>query len=95
MEHRNGPFGVPVAALPGMPAPAPVDQTSLSALLNAVQAINRIATNIAQVFPSISTTQTTVGAAGSASALPGDPEGWLNLRLADGTKVVVPYWLAE
>jgi hypothetical protein len=36
-------------------------------------------------------TQTTVGAAGAASALPGAPLGYLKITV-DGTSVVVPYW---
>lgn len=39
-------------------------------------------------------TQTTVGAAGSASALPGDPLGYLVL-IVNGTRVVLPYWAAS
>jgi hypothetical protein len=35
--------------------------------------------------------QTTVGAAGSASALPGAPAGYVVMN-KDGTEIVVPYW---
>ncbi len=37
------------------------------------------------------TTQTTVGAAGSASALPATPTGYLTIRVGNGS-VVVPYY---
>jgi hypothetical protein len=36
-------------------------------------------------------TQTTVGAAGGASAQPATPLGYLPIRLSDGTEVVIPY----
>ena len=38
-------------------------------------------------------TQTTVGAAGGASALPATPLGYVSIFLSDGTEVVVPYYL--
>lgn len=37
-------------------------------------------------------TQTTVGAAGSASVIPGAPRGWLQFQAPDGTLCVFPYW---
>jgi len=40
------------------------------------------------------THQTTVGAAGAASALPGVPRGYLLINV-DGTSCVVPYWIAS
>lgn len=39
----------------------------------------------------LGTTQTTVGAAGSASALPSNPTGYL-VVLIDGTERVIPYY---
>lgn len=39
-------------------------------------------------------TQTTVGAAGSASALPGVPRGWIK-TVVNGVDCVVPYWVAS
>lgn len=38
-------------------------------------------------------TQTTVGAAGGASAQPATPLGYLPVLLSDGTEVVIPYHL--
>ena len=40
------------------------------------------------------TTQTTVGAAGAASAIPGAPEGWAVISV-NGTEKVIPYWPKE
>ncbi len=40
-------------------------------------------------------TQTTVGTAGAATALPATPSGYLNATLADGTAIVIPYYAAE
>jgi hypothetical protein len=40
----------------------------------------------------VGTTQTTVGAAGGASALPATPTGYLVLTLSDATEIVVPYY---
>lgn len=42
-----------------------------------------------------SETQTTVGAAGSASALPANPSGYLRATLEDGTAIVIPYYASE
>lgn len=70
------------------------DQQMLSAVLNAVRGLSQIAAAIGSVFPSISTTQTTVGAAGGASALPATPLGYFNATLKDGTNVVIPYYRA-
>lgn len=36
--------------------------------------------------------QTTVGAAGAASALPATPTGYQTILIADGTEVVIPYY---
>lgn len=71
------------------------DTQTLSAILNAVQVLGVIAKNIKAAFPSISTTQTTVGAAGAATALPAQPLGYFNVTLPDGTRVVVPYYNAS
>lgn len=40
-------------------------------------------------------TQTTVGAAGAASALPGVPRGYLQFTAPDGTICVLPFWKAS
>lgn len=37
-------------------------------------------------------TQSTVGAAGAASALPATPSGYLVLTLSDDSEIVVPYY---
>jgi hypothetical protein len=37
-------------------------------------------------------TQTTVGAAGSATALPANPTGYKVEKLSDGTEIVIPYY---
>jgi hypothetical protein len=37
-------------------------------------------------------TQTTVGAAGAASALPATPTGYIQASLADGTLIAIPYY---
>lgn len=42
-----------------------------------------------------SQTQTTVGAAGSATALPATPSGYLRATLADGTSIAIPYYASE
>jgi hypothetical protein len=42
-----------------------------------------------------SETQTTVGAAGSASALPATPSGYVRATLADGTSIAIPYYASE
>jgi len=68
------------------------DQVVTSALQNAVQQLALIAKNIAASFPVYTTTQTTVGAAGGASALPATPLGYLNVTLPDGTAAVIPYY---
>ena len=43
------------------------------------------------VLDFLSATQSTVGSAGGASALPGAPTGYLNVKVA-GTQRVIPYW---
>lgn len=43
-------------------------------------------------FSSTYSTQTTVGAAGSASALPGAPKKWIPILDTDGSIVVFPVW---
>ena len=68
------------------------DQVTLTTLQNAVQQLAIIGKNILAVFPTFTTTQTTVGAAGGATALPATPLGYLNVTLPDGTAVVVPYY---
>ena len=40
-------------------------------------------------------TQATVGSAGSASALPATPSGYLTATLSDGTAIVIPYYAAS
>lgn len=80
---------------PGETPHAGTDTQMLSAVLNAVQVLGLIAKNIKASFPSIGTTQTTVGSAGGATALPATPLGYFNATLPDGTRVVVPYYKAS
>jgi hypothetical protein len=65
-------------------------------MLTAVQNSNRLLAQIAQymstVFPQQSTTASTVGAAGGASALPATPLGYMNVTLPGGAAVKVPYY---
>jgi hypothetical protein len=71
------------------------DQQMLSAALNMVRVLSQVAANIARVFPTVSTTQTTVGAAGGATALPATPLGYMRTTLPNGSVVAVPYYSAS
>ena len=68
------------------------DAATLSALLNASRGIQQIVAAIQSVFPRITTVQTTVGAAGPASALPATPLAYLNVTLPDGRAGVIPVY---
>jgi hypothetical protein len=46
-------------------------------------------------FGSSIPTQTTVGAAGSASVIPGAPKKWIQFTDTDGSVIVIPVWAAS
>ena len=69
-----------------------MEQDSLTAFLSANTILSKLVATTARVFPQITTTQTTVGAAGAASALPATPKGYLNVTLPTGESVVMPYY---
>lgn len=68
---------------------------SVDVMQSGVQVLSRLVQAVLAVFPNITSTQTTVGAAGGASALPATPLGYLNITLPNGTSVVVPYYTAS
>lgn len=68
------------------------NQPMLSAIQNANQILSKMVQAFTTSLPQIQSTQTTVGAAGGASALPATPLGYINMTLPNGTAVVVPYF---
>lgn len=72
---------------------AEVDQRLLSQVQTLNQNIAQLVQAINRVFPQMTTTETTVGAAGGASALPATPLGYVNVTLPNnGGTVKVPYY---
>lgn len=69
-----------------------VDQRVLSQIQTLNQNMSELIKAINRVFPQVTTTATTVGAAGGASALPATPLGYLNTTLPNGTSVKIPYY---
>lgn len=69
--------------------------TGTSPLVNVnqlgVQALNAIVTAIKAIFPQGTGTATSA-TAGSASALPATPAGYLNVTLPSGAQAKVPYY---
>lgn len=64
----------------------------LTAIKNSNIILAQIAQYMSTVFPQQTTTATTIGAAGAASALPAQPLGYMNITLSNGTAVKVPYY---
>ena len=69
-----------------------VDQRVLSQIQALNQNMSELIKVINRVFPQVTTTSTTVGAAGGAAALPATPLGYLNVTLPSGAAVKVPYF---
>ena len=65
------------------------DGSIVAQLRNGVQAINRLAQNLANAFPVI--TGTSSSATGGSATLPANPVGFITVTLPDGTTAKVPY----
>jgi len=66
-------------------------QTIQTTLLALVTAVNNLNSTVLSVFPQ-GTGTTTSATAGGASALPATPAGYLTITLADGTPAKIPYY---
>lgn len=69
---------------------ASADQTQQASIQNAVQALNKIAQVLADVFPVGGATSSSASA--GAATLPANPLGFLAVTLPDGTAVKIPYY---
>ena len=58
---------------------------------NGVLAMNNLAQTIGSVFPSSAGTTSTSAAGGSATALPAQPAGYLNVNIGGQTKKIAFY----
>lgn len=67
--------------------------TQIPNLVNDVITISTLITILDQI--QLNQVQTTVGSAGSASALPANPSGYFKIRDYTGTTFVVPYYKAS